>query len=301
MKNMLCKKDKSNTYPQKVPSSFAKRIKQSNLQDPLLLQVMPQEREMVAISKKNAEYKTDPLGEAGCMPLPGLLHKYYGRVLLLLTKDCPINCRFCFRRHMRQRVENWPKVLAYLAKDQTISEVILSGGEPLLWSNKQLAELLKRLADIQHVKRVRIHTRVPIVTPERIDRGLLQVVKKQKMPIIFVVHCNHPQEINAEVVRKLRQLHANSYAVLNQTVLLHGINDDPKVLIALSEKLFAAKVLPYYLHMLDKVKGSSHFYVSEKKARKLLCELKIVLPGYLVPKLVRDEVGKKAKIELVSC
>lgn len=288
---------KLHDFPLKVPHAFAARMHVNTLNDPLLLQILPQAQEYNA-QQENDEYKIDPLDENNCMPLPGLLHKYYGRALLLLTKNCPINCRFCFRRYTRAQIENWSQVLAYLANDLTISEIILSGGEPLLWQDDKLAWLLQELTGIKHIKRVRIHTRAPIVMPERIDNGFLHMLAKQKLPLIFVIHCNHPQEINAEVAQKLKRLRINCAALLNQTVLLKNINDDAKTLVQLSEKLFASGVLPYYLHMLDHVKGTSHFCVADAKAKILMQQIRGLLPGYLVPKLVRDVVGETAKMLL---
>lgn len=320
-------------YPMKVSPSFAGRMQLSNDKDPLLLQVLPQPAELDI----KVGYSSDPLGESGYSPIPGVLHKYHGRVLLLLTLDCPIHCRFCFRRHryghssgcshgrhyaldtLAER--DLSRVYDYVENDASVREVILSGGEPLLWEDAKLGQLLARLTAISHVKRIRIHSRMPIVAPQRITAELSVMLQQLPVPVVFVTHCNHAQEIDAEVQEALARLHIGAAEVaqtfnasnargvanisnatlLNQTVLLKGINDSVEVLAALSERLFAVGVLPYYLHLLDKVQGAAHFEVDDEVAKDLLRQLMQRLPGYLVPRLVRDGSGENlAKQHVIS-
>jgi EF-P beta-lysylation protein EpmB len=207
----------------------------------------------------------------------------------LVTNDCAINCRFCFRRHSQDKITDWQKVYTYIKEHPTISEVILSGGDPLMLATDKLIDIIKQLAKISTVKRLRVHSRVPIAMPERIIPRLTQT----RLPIILVVHCNHPNEIDTSVARALRILQQTGVIIFNQSVLLKGINDNVDVLIALSEKLFEVGVLPYYLHILDKVKGAAHFYVNKNKAKQIYAEIKTKLPGYLVPKLVVETRDKK--------
>ena len=294
----------TDNFPLCVPIAFVNRMRKGDLNDPLLLQVLPQAIEENVQVQQDGLYSADPLAESQFSPVPGVLHKYHGRALLLLTANCPINCRFCFRRHHRPQVASWAKALEYIGNERSISEVILSGGEPLLYSHQDLSWLLKQLATMPHVRRVRIHTRAPIVMPEVINEKVLNIFHEFQelylLPIVWVIHCNHPQEIDSNVIRALNALRAaGKFTLLNQTVLLKGINDDAVVLAELSEKLFTAGVIPYYLHMLDKVKGAAHFSVDEEKARQLLSELRRLLPGYLVPKLVREQAGENAKTLLL--
>lgn len=267
-------------FPLLVPASFVLRIKIRDINDPLLLQVLPQKRE-----QRNVQgFNIDPLEERKYSPVPGLIHKYYGRVLLLVTNACAINCRFCFRRHLHEKIIDWSKIFSYIKSDATISEVILSGGDPLMLQHKELQHIMDQIAVISHIKRIRIHTRVPIVMPEKITAKLFRA----KLPLVFVVHCNHPQEINLAVKGACDLLRKPAVAIFNQTVLLRNVNDNAKTLIALNEKLFDIGVIPYYLHILDKVKGAAHFYVGIEKAKRIYREMQKKLPGYLLPKLVYD-------------
>lgn len=275
-------------FPLLVPKSFAARIKPNAINDPLLLQILPQKCEL----KKQRGFGRDPLFERKYAPCQGLIHKYHGRVLLLVTNVCAINCRFCFRRYNQEQVTNWRKVFEYINNDPTISEVILSGGDPLMVETKKLQGIIDKLAEISHLKRIRIHTRVPIVLPQLVIKKTLRA----KLPIIVVVHCNHPNEINSEVMQVLAWLRRQNLIVFNQTVLLKGINDNYQTLVALSEKLFNCGVIPYYLHILDKVQGAGHFYVGVRRAQKIYAEVQKLLPGYLVPKLVVEISGKKKYI-----
>lgn len=282
-------------FPFKTTQEFVARIEPGNLVDPLLLQILP----LKIATNKLTGFEVDPLAEKNVTPLPGVLHKYYGRVLLLVTKECAINCRFCFRQNLLTKINNWSKVLQYLQGDNTISEVILSGGDPLTLSDDQLKTIIQNIASIPHIKRIRIHTRIPIVAPKRVTNKLLHVCLSSRLPVIFVVHVNHPQEIDQQVVNALAKLRCANIVVFNQSVLLKNINDDAQILAVLSEKLFAAGVIPYYLHLLDKVKGAENFYVTTTKAKKIMRELQNKLPGYLVPKLVYEKPGAKAKIRIV--
>lgn len=290
------------SFPLKVPRSFVARMQKGNPDDPLLKQVLPLGIEL----KKVQGYEPDPLQEAKANPVPGLLHKYHGRVLITLTGACAVHCRYCFRRHFPYAENNpgrtgWQKIFNYIGQDETISEVILSGGDPLVMSDYLLKQFSDQLAAIPHVKRLRIHTRLPIVLPERITAELIEWMSQLTLQLVVVVHCNHAKEINQEVKEALSALRQISVPLFNQAVLLRGINDDAKTLIALSETLFAAGVLPYYLHVLDKVQGAAHFDLPLTRAQTLHRELVHSLPGYLVPRLVCEEPGEKAKVELFTC
>lgn len=283
----------------RVPRGFIARMRPGDRRDPLLLQVLPDVMEM----RDTPGYGPDPLGEAAAMAAPGLLHKYRGRVLLTLTGACGIHCRYCFRRHYPYAEANpsgshWAEARAYIAGDPDIHEVILSGGDPLSLSDTRLAELSADLAAIPHLKRLRIHSRLPVVLPARVTGELLDALAGGRLDTVLVVHANHANEIDAEVRTALRRVGAAGIPVLNQSVLLRGINDDADCLCALSEALFAAGALPYYLHQLDAVQGAAHFAVDDVAARTLLARLRDRLPGYLVPRLVRELRGEPAKTPL---
>ena len=292
-------KDAMQSFPLRVPRPYLARIKPGDPQDPLLLQVLPVTAEMAA----HSGYSHDPLGELGVNQTPGLLHKYAGRVLLIATSSCAIHCRYCFRRHFpysdnRPGREQWQDSFAYIAANPDIHEVILSGGDPLATSNAYLTWLVEKLLAIPHVRRLRLHTRVPIMIPQRVDAPLVQILGKRKQQIVMVLHANHAQEFDAEVDSACQRLRAGGVHLLNQSVLLAGINDSSAALCALSERMFAAGVLPYYLHMLDKVSGAAHFAVSLPEAQELISKMQATLPGYLVPRLVREEAGMMSKIPL---
>ncbi|MBV9576046.1 MAG: EF-P beta-lysylation protein EpmB [Gammaproteobacteria bacterium] len=283
-------------FPLKVPRGFVARMEKGNVDDPLLKQVLPLGLEL----EVSSAYTADPLAEKNANPLPGLLHKYHGRVLITLTSACAIHCRYCFRRAFPYENNNpsskgLDKILAYINADTAISEVILSGGDPLAVSDKFLQRFTDQLGLIKHVKRLRIHTRLPIVLPERVTTDFLQWIDNLSLDKVCVVHANHPQEINEEVQTALLQLRKAGVTMLNQTVLLKGINDQVDVLAALSETLFSAGVLPYYLHVLDKVQGAGHFDLPRTEAMRLHHELTSRLPGYLVPRLACEEPGAAAK------
>ena len=230
----------------------------------------------------------------------GVLHKYDGRVLLVTTGACAIHCRYCFRRHFpyseaNPAKDNWSDALSYIQADKSITEVILSGGDPLVLSDERLQSLCFQIAEISHVKRLRIHTRLPIVLPERIDESFLAWFKILPIQKIIVIHANHAQELGDDVLKILSHLKSANTLLLNQSVLLKGVNDSIDVLSTLSECLIKKEVLPYYLHLLDHVQGAAHFEVSSKEATKLIHDLRSCLPGYMVPKLVREVSGEGYK------
>lgn len=279
-----------------VPRPFLARMERANSQDPLLLQVIPQSRELEVAQG----YIADPLQEAKVTPLNGLLHKYKGRVLVIATGACAIHCRYCFRRHFpyadhQPDKRRWESILDHIRSDESISEVILSGGDPLVLNDRMLAWISEQLATIAHIKRLRIHTRVPVVIPQRISTALLTWMKASPLKIVMVIHCNHPNELDDNLALYLQKLRKIGVTILNQSVLLAGINDSADVLIKLSEKLFSMSVQPYYLHLLDKVSGAQHFEVSMTDARNLYQQVSAALPGYLVPKLVADQPEAEAK------
>ncbi len=283
-------------FPLKVPRSFVSRMRCADPQDPLLLQVLSSNREM----SESTGYTMDPLQETGHIPHRGIIHKYNGRVLLIASGGCAVNCRYCFRRHFpysdnRNSRSEWQEALDYIRSDNSIEEVILSGGDPLIMDDAQLTELTNRIADIAHVKRLRIHSRLPIVIPDRVTEELLDAICPQNVQTVMVLHCNHANEIDEHVTEAIFALRRRDVIVLNQAVLLRSINDNVLAQIALSQSLFSAGALPYYLHMLDKVKGAAHFDIGEAEAQALVQELSAHLPGYMVPKLVREISGGRAK------
>jgi L-lysine 2,3-aminomutase len=280
----------------RVPLGFAKRMETGNRRDPLLLQVLAIQAEMESFP----DFVKDPVSESSFNHIPGLIHKYHGRVLLTVTGSCAINCRFCFRRHFPYQDNNpgragWRRALEYIESNSSINEVILSGGDPLLASDSLLSSLFNSLEKIPHVETIRIHSRIPIVLPERICEGLLSILKASRCQIVVVLHSNHPNEIDCNVGLAVAKLQAVGCYLLNQSVLLRGVNDNPDVLQRLSKALFSCKVLPYYLHLLDKVQGARHFDVPFEEALDIFKILQSKLPGYLVPRLVREEPGRQNK------
>jgi EF-P beta-lysylation protein EpmB len=283
----------------RVPRSYLARIRPGDPNDPLLRQVLPISAELADAT----EYTADPLGEREALRAPGLLQKYHGRALLITTSACAVHCRYCFRRefpYAEQTSESsrWSEALAEIADDASIEEVIFSGGDPLSLSDSRLASLTDALQRIPHVRRLRVHTRQPVVLPSRVDTGLTQWLTQVRLPVVFVLHANHPNEIDADVTAACGQLRDCGVTLLNQTVLLRGVNDDADVLAELSRRLFEAAVLPYYLHLLDRVRGAAHFDVPEERARIIAGQLAARLPGYLVPRLVREIQGAPAKVTL---
>lgn len=280
----------------RVPRGFVARMRRGDPHDPLLLQVLPQGAE----SAPAPGFTLDPVGDLTSRAAPGVLHKYHGRALLVATGACAVHCRYCFRRHFPYADDSalhggWSAALAHVQADASIAEVILSGGDPLSLSDRRLAQLTDALHRIPHVRRLRIHTRYPVVLPERIDAGLLAWLERTDLQTVVVIHANHAQEIDATVAAACARLAGAGAALLNQSVLLAGVNDSVEALAQLSEALFAMKVLPYYLHVLDRVQGAAHFEVDEARALALHGELAARLPGYLVPRLVREIPGEPAK------
>lgn len=284
-------------FKTRVPRGFAARMQAGNRHDPLLLQVLAIEDEL----QVQPGFIQDPLDEVSTNAIPGLIHKYHGRVLLTVTGACAINCRYCFRRHFPYQDNNpgragWQPVLDYIIADQNIHEVILSGGDPLLANDAILAPLLEQLAAIPHLTTLRIHTRIPVVLPERIDESLIALLKTNRLQKVVVLHSNHAQELDAQVALACAKLSNAGCHLLNQSVLLAGVNDDAITLARLSERLFTCGVLPYYLHLLDKVQGAAHFDVPLSDALAIFQQLQGLLPGYLVPRLAREKAGAKHKL-----
>ncbi len=286
-------------FPLRVTRPFLDRMRKGDINDPLLRQVLPLGDELIAAPG----YSADPLAEQKSNPAPGLIHKYRGRVLLVVSPNCAVNCRYCFRRHFPYRDNKpgrnqWQQVFDYIAADDSITEVIYSGGDPLAAADNHLAWLTQQIAGIPHVDRLRIHTRLPIVVPQRITEHLLKWFTNSRLRPVMVIHSNHANELDENVGNALRRLRNAGVALLNQTVLLKGINNSAHALINLNERLFTAGVMPYYLHVLDRVQGAAHFDVSEQEARQLLGDIMAALPGYLVPKLVREVAGANSKTPL---
>jgi EF-P beta-lysylation protein EpmB len=296
IKQLPVSQDAAKTFALKVPRSFAEAIDKGNPHDPLLRQVLPIRDEMQVYPG----YSDNPVGDLEAAQEAGVLHKYHGRVLLINTGSCAINCRYCFRRSfpyadLQLGKEKEIAALRYIRENPDIAEVILSGGDPLLLSDDRLQRLFRQIAGIAHVKRIRIHSRLPIVLPARITPGLLDVLTQYAKPVVLVVHCNHPHELTARVAEACRLLKHKGIVLLNQSVLVRGVNDKAADLIALSERLFENGVMPYYLHLLDKVSGAGHFEVGEVEALDLVRQMQAALPGYLVPKLVKEIAGVDSK------
>ncbi len=280
----------------RVPEAYLSRIEPGNPQDPLLLQVLP----LAAELRQMPGYVTDPLAEAEARAQDGLIHKYRGRVLLIMTGACAINCRYCFRRHFpyqenRLGPQQWQQVLDYIRQDSEITEVILSGGDPLAVPDSRLAKLVQDLEQIPQLQRLRIHTRLPLVIPQRVTDELTELLANSRLQTVMVLHSNHAREVDQAVIEAIRRLRRAGVSLLNQAVLLKGINDTVATQKALHETLFAAGVLPYYLFVLDPVAGAAHFDLSDSDAQRLMSQLQAVLPGYLVPRLAREIPGRGAK------
>ena len=278
----------------RVPRSYVSRIRHGDPNDPLLRQILPIGAELADAS----DYTADPLGEHAALRAPGLLQKYKGRALLITTSACAVHCRYCFRREYPYSSTRLTEALNEIARDSSIEEVILSGGDPLSQSDVRLASLTDEIQRIPHVRRLRVHTRQPVVLPSRVDAGLTEWLTQLRLPVVFVLHVNHANEIDADVRAACGLLRDSGVTLLNQTVLLRGINDDAGVLADLSRALFEAGALPYYLHVLDHVRGAAHFDVPEERARLIAGQLAAQLPGYLVPRLAREIYGAPAKVTL---
>ncbi|OTG83563.1 EF-P beta-lysylation protein EpmB [Acinetobacter sp. ANC 4648] len=289
----------STQFKLRVPRAFVARMQKANPLDPLLLQVLPHHLEL----EEHADFVTDPLGEEAANQLPGVLHKYKSRFLLTLTGACAVHCRYCFRRHFPYQEnlpknEDWLNIKSYLENNPDVNEVILSGGDPLTLSNRKLALWLERLSSLKQIKILRIHSRVPVVIPNRIDDELVSLLKNSRLRVILVIHSNHPAELDDATCAQLTHLAQQNILILNQAVLLKGVNNSAQTLIDLSHRLFDAQIMPYYLHVLDKVKGAQHFDLEPDQIDRLYNEVLASLPGYLVPKLVREIAGEKNKTPL---
>ena len=285
-----------NDFPIRVTDSYLQRIEPGNPQDPLLLQILPQTAEL----QEQPGFSHDPVGDQPAIQGRGVLQKYHGRALLVTTAACGIHCRYCFRRHydyshqgLNAAVE--ANDLSWIQQNPTIREIILSGGDPLMLSNRRLLHLLTLLESIPHLQTVRIHTRMPIATPNRLDQPLLDALLQSRLKVVMVIHANHPRELDESVAAALAPLVNSPVMLLNQSVLLRKINDQPISLEALSLRLFECGVLPYYLFLLDRVQGSHHFEVSERRAIELIDAIGTSLPGYLIPRLVREIEGEPRK------
>lgn len=280
----------------RVPRGFVARMRKGDARDPLLLQVMPQLAELEQVQG----FTMDAVGDMAAREAQGVLHKYLGRALLIASGSCAVNCRYCFRRHFPYGDEmaaagQWHQALEHIRRDTSINELILSGGDPLALATGKLEELSRGLADLPHVTRLRIHTRLPVVLPERIDTAFIEWLEALPMQKVIVLHANHANEFDNGVDAACTRLRGADATLLNQSVLLKGINDDADTLVALSERMFAAGVLPYYLHQLDRVQGAAHFEVTDASAHSLIESMRNRLPGYLVPKLVREVGGDPSK------
>jgi EF-P beta-lysylation protein EpmB len=291
--------DGTAAFPLRVPHGFVARMRPRDPLDPLLLQVLP----VMAETLPASGFVADPVGDLASARAPGLLQKYEGRALLITTGACAVHCRYCFRREYPYAEQSaaagqLDPALKVIAADPSLEEIILSGGDPLVLSERRLEDLLEALDSVPHVRRIRIHTRVPVVLPERVDKRLLDVIHRLRARVIVVIHANHAQEINAPVVTALRDLATVTGPLLNQSVLLRGINNSPQALVALSRALFEAGVMPYYLHQLDPVSGAAHFAVTDESALALINAVMAELPGYLVPRLVRETAGAASKMPL---
>lgn len=288
-----------NAFKLKVPKCLLKRINIDEENSPLLKQFLP----TIFENNNPINYENDPLLESKFTKIPGLIHKYHSRVLLIISTNCAVNCRFCFRKAFPYKnncvnKNNFDKIIEYIQNEKTIDEVIFSGGDPLTQTDENLSFFSEQLAKIKHLSTIRIHSRMPILIPNRITENFLKWFGDSRLKPVLVMHCNHSNEIDENVIEKCQLMKRKNITLLNQTVLLKDINDNAKTLAKLSKQLFFAGVIPYYIHMLDKVTGSSHFEVSIEKAMQIYNELKTKLPGYLLPKFVKEIPNSKSKIAI---
>lgn len=291
--------DETSEFPMLVPHAFAARMEAGNPQDPLLKQVLPTPAERETVPG----YVHDAVGDDAARRQTGLLQKYAGRVLVIVSGACAVNCRYCFRRHFpygdfQPDSAAWDHIIETVSRDPTVREVILSGGDPLVLSDRRMAALMTRLNAIEQVDTIRLHTRLPVVIPDRVTDELLDVIASSPKQVVIVLHTNHANEIDERLTQACQQLRRAGAFLLNQSVLLAGINDDADALANLSRRLFAAGALPYYLHQLDPVAGAAHFDVGDARALQLVDEIRTQLPGYLVPALVREVEGAPSKVPL---
>lgn len=283
-------------FPMRVPQPFVDKMEKGNPQDPLFLQVMTMAQEFV----EAAGFSTDPLEEKNANAVPNILHKYHNRLLFMIKGGCAVNCRYCFRRHFPYdqnpgNKQSWQQALDYIASHPEIEEVIFSGGDPLMAKDNDLEWLLKHLENQPHLTRLRIHTRLPVVIPQRITARLCALLAQSRLQIVLVTHINHPNEIDEALAQAMQRFKSARVTLLNQSVLLKGVNDNAQILKLLSDKLFQAGILPYYLHLLDKVQGASHFFIEDSEAFAIYQTLQSLTSGYLVPKLAREIAGEPNK------
>lgn len=288
------------TFSLKVPRPYLSRIRKGDPDDPLLRQILPLQQELLEVPG----FGNDPLAEAAANKSQGLIHKYTDRVLLILSGACAINCRYCFRRHFpygdnQLGGDQWLAALDYISQHEQVSEIIFSGGDPLATSDRRLARMIADLERIPHLKRLRIHSRLPLVIPQRVTPELVDMLGNNRLNTTLVLHINHPQEMDDNVRRSLRPLRQASVTLFNQAVLLKGVNDSISVQKTLSESLFSDGILPYYLFVLDAVAGAAHFNITDEEACRLVGQLQAVLPGYLVPRLAREIPGRPSKTLLL--
>ncbi len=280
----------------RVPRPFLDRIRKGDLHDPLLQQVLPIKAELNIAEG----FSVDPLGEQNSNPKQGLVHKYHGRALLIVAPHCAVNCRYCFRRHFPYQDNNpsraqWQETLDYLRQDTSLSEVIFSGGDPMAANDRQLQWLVDEISAMQHIRRLRVHTRLPVVIPQRITEEAIAWLSSSRLQTTVVLHANHANELDDKVAHSVALLRRAGIIVLNQAVLLKNINETLQAQIDLSERLFEIGVLPYYLHLLDPVQGAAHFAIVDSEAIALHKAMQASLPGYLVPRLAREETGESQK------
>jgi EF-P beta-lysylation protein EpmB len=289
---------KDSHFPLNLPLRLAQKIQKNRWDDPILLQFLPVEKEKEIV----LGYKADPVGDLEARQSSKLLKKYHGRALLVCTSSCAMNCRFCFRQNYDYETQNkeFAEEIELIRQDASLTEIILSGGDPLSLSNETLRSLMQRLDVIPHLQRLRFHTRFPIGIPERIDEEFLSILEKTNLQVFFVIHTNHVSELDAQVAASLKKIQKLGIPVLNQTVLLRGVNDNVSSLKELCEKLAAHGIIPYYLHQLDRVQGAAHFEVSEEEGRALIAELTELMSGYAVPKYVKEEAGEPSKTGLLE-
>jgi len=280
-------------FPLNLPRRLASKIKKNTLNDPILRQFVPLEEEKILAPG----FVVDPLQDQSFRKTKKLLHKYHGRALIITTSACVMHCRFCFRQNFpyETTLSGFEEEIAYFAENPSIQEAILSGGDPLSLSNETLSSLFLSLNRIPHLRRIRFHTRFPIGIPERIDNDFLNILAASEKQIFFVIHCNHPEELDNDVTASLKKIHALGIPILNQSVLLKGINDHEQTLLKLSETLINAGIIPYYLHELDPVTGAAHFATPSSRGKELIRYLQKNISGYGVPRLVREEPGKLSK------
>lgn len=295
---LLAGREARRLFALRVPRAFVARMKKSDPNDPLLRQVLTVKEEFITAPG----FSTDPLEEQHSV-VPGLLHKYNNRALLLVKGGCAVNCRYCFRRHFpysdnQGNKRNWQAALNYISEHPELDEIIFSGGDPLMAKDGELDWLLTELEAIAHIKRLRIHSRLPIVIPARITQTLVARIARSRLQVLLVNHINHAQEIGDEFRQAMVNLRQAGVTLLNQSVLLRDVNDNAHTLADLSNALFDAGVMPYYLHVLDKVQGAAHFLVSDDEARKIIRELLTLVSGYMVPKLAREIGGEPSKTPL---